>query len=107
MTLLTVNDDVKTQTSVISADALLTKCHELLDELEKFQAFLLQEKKEHTVQLRQFRNSVIAELKSLEKVCISLSIISSIFLIVFIACSSGPNRGTHYPHSTVFEPSLL
>ncbi|MCJ1376972.1 hypothetical protein MMC17_000062 [Xylographa soralifera] len=64
---LAVNDEVEGQTPVISADALLTKCHELLDELEKFQAFLLQEKKEHTVQLRQFRNSVVSELKSLEK----------------------------------------
>ncbi|MCJ1431296.1 hypothetical protein MMC27_000647 [Xylographa pallens] len=67
MTSLAVNDDVEAPLSVIRADALLTKCHELLDELEKFQTFLLQEKKEHTVQLRQFRNSVFSELKSLEK----------------------------------------
>ena len=62
------DDEVETQIPAISADTLLTKCHELLDELEQFQAFLVQEKKEHTVQLRQFRNSVISELKSLEKV---------------------------------------
>ena len=71
MASLVVNDEGESQTPVTSADALLTKCHELLDELEKFQAFLLQEKKENTVQLRQFRNSVISELKSLEKVCTS------------------------------------
>ncbi|MCJ1393200.1 hypothetical protein MMC18_006072 [Xylographa bjoerkii] len=67
MTSLPVNDEAGAQLPVISADALLTKCHELLNELERFQAFLVQEKKEHTVQLRQFRNSVISELKSLEK----------------------------------------
>ncbi|MCJ1281570.1 hypothetical protein MMC26_000890 [Xylographa opegraphella] len=67
MTSVAVNDEAEAQIPVISADALLTKCHELLGELEKFQAFLLQEKKEHTVQLRQFRNSVVSELKSLEK----------------------------------------
>ncbi|MCJ1403716.1 hypothetical protein MMC11_006939 [Xylographa trunciseda] len=67
MTSLAINEEANIPIPAINADALLTKCHELLDELEKFQAFLLQEKKEHTVQLRQFRNSVVSELKSLEK----------------------------------------
>lgn len=53
---------------VISADALLGQCHTLLNELEEFQEFLIEQKKEHTVDLRQFRSSVSSELKSLERV---------------------------------------
>ena len=70
-------DEADVQVPVKSADSLLAKCYELLDELEKFQAFLSQEKKEHTVQLRQFRNSVISERKSLEKVSTSLKSIQA------------------------------
>ena len=53
----------------VSVDGLLAQCHDLLKELEQFQAFLVERKKEHTVELRQFRNSVTSELRSLERVC--------------------------------------
>lgn len=52
----------------VLAEALVKRCHELLDELEKFRQYLAERKREHTVELKPFRNSVVAELKSLEKV---------------------------------------
>ena len=61
--------DPQTPSYFTNVDALLAKCHELLNELECFCKFLVQQKKEHTVELRQFRNSVASELKSLERVC--------------------------------------
>ena len=48
---------------------LLKRCRDLLDELEEFKSFLVEQKKENAVELRQFYNSVASELKSLEKVC--------------------------------------
>ena len=59
--------------TTISVDTLLTRCHVLLNELEQFQTFLIEHKKKHTVELRQFRNAVGSELKSLEKVIMDLS----------------------------------
>ena len=57
------------ENSTILVEHLLTRCHDLLNELEEFTAFLVEHKKENAVELRQFRNSVASELKSLEKVC--------------------------------------
>lgn len=56
------------QSDTVRVEDLLRKCHALLNELEAFRTFLVQRKKEHTVEIRQFRNSVQSELKSLEKV---------------------------------------
>jgi len=52
----------------VMVEDLVQKCHGLLKELEDFRTFLVQRKKEHTVEIRQFRNSVQSELKSLAKV---------------------------------------
>ena len=52
----------------VLADDLLTRCHQMLSELEEFKVFLSEQKKEHIVDIRQFHNSVLSELKSLEKV---------------------------------------
>lgn len=54
--------------AVATVEDLLARCHVLLNELEEFRTFLAERKKEHTVELRQFRSSVQSELKSLEKV---------------------------------------
>ena len=51
----------------ILAGDLLTKCHQMLSELEEFKVFLSKQKKEHAVDVRQFHSSVLSELKSLEK----------------------------------------
>lgn len=53
---------------VVRADALLVECHKLLNELEEFQAFLTEQKKDRSIDLRQFRSSVNSELRSLERV---------------------------------------
>ena len=52
----------------VRVEDLLRNCHALLKELEAFRTFLVQCRKEATVEIRQFRNSVQSELKSLEKV---------------------------------------
>ena len=68
-----VNDANYEQTAalqpVAKSDQLLAQCRDLLSELEDFQKFLVEQKKEHVVEIRQFRNSVASELKSLERVC--------------------------------------
>jgi hypothetical protein len=46
---------------------LLRQCRELLDELEQFQDYLTEQRKEG-VELRHFKNSVKTECKLLEKV---------------------------------------
>ena len=56
------------QDDTIGVEDLLRNCHALLHELEAFRTFLVERKKQHTVEIRQFRNSVQSELKSLEKV---------------------------------------
>ena len=63
----------KVKSSVATVEDLLARCHALLNELEEFRTFLAERKKEHTVELRQFRSSVQSELKSLEKVWVSTS----------------------------------
>lgn len=50
------------------AEDLLRRCHELLDELQVFQEYLAKQKQAHAVEVKPFRNSIIAELKSLERV---------------------------------------
>ncbi|KAI4168397.1 MAG: hypothetical protein LQ343_006406 [Gyalolechia ehrenbergii] len=49
------------------AEDLLKGCHELLNELQTFQKYLEEQKREHTVEVKPFRNSITAELKSLER----------------------------------------
>lgn len=56
------------QNDTVRVEDLLRNCHALLTELEAFRTFLVQRKNEQTVEIRQFRNSVQSELKSLEKV---------------------------------------
>jgi hypothetical protein len=48
---------------------LLQQCQCLLDELEQFQEYLVEQKKESSIELRNFKNTVKAEFNSLEKVC--------------------------------------
>ena len=65
------NHDRDQETAPLPAanvDDLLIQCHRLLKELELFQEFLVERKREHTVELRQFRSSIISELKSLQRV---------------------------------------
>jgi hypothetical protein len=52
-----------------TAADLLDQCHVLLDELEQFERYLVNHKKDRGVELRHFKNSVKSEQKSLEKVC--------------------------------------
>ena len=66
--------DPQLQPPSITVDELLDKCHALLNELEQFRVFLVERKKEHTIEIRQFRNSVVSELKSLERVFDPLSL---------------------------------
>ncbi|KAI9759006.1 MAG: hypothetical protein M4579_002669 [Chaenotheca gracillima] len=56
-------DDV----NVPATEELLGRCKALIEELDEYRAFLAERKKQHTVELRQLRNSLISELKSLEK----------------------------------------
>lgn len=64
------DDQIAAPQPVVRVDELLAGCHDLLKELEDFQKFLVVQKKEHVVEIRQFRNSVVSELKSLEKVSV-------------------------------------
>lgn len=50
------------------AEDLVKRCDQLLDELEAYQRYLTQSKQGHNVEIKPFRNSIAAELKSLEKV---------------------------------------
>ena len=50
------------------ADDLLIRCRGLLNELKVFQEYLEQQKREHSIEIKPFRNSITAELKSLERV---------------------------------------
>ena len=65
---------VTTETPASSADGailvedLLKRCHDLLNELDRFRTFIAESKKEKVIEIRQFQNSVLSELKSLERV---------------------------------------
>lgn len=50
------------------AEELVKRCDKLLGELEAYQSYLAQNKQGHNVEVKPFRNSIAAELKSLEKV---------------------------------------
>lgn len=52
--------------------AMQERCRDLLSELEEFQAYLKQQKKESSVELRTFKGGLQAEMKLLDKVCLSL-----------------------------------
>jgi hypothetical protein len=56
----------------VTAEELVLRSHNLLGELEEFENFLgsknRRERELGNVELRQFRNSIIAESKSLQKV---------------------------------------
>jgi len=93
------NDDENTAPqSTVNVNELLAKCHDLLDELEDFQKFLVEQKKEHVVEIRQFRNSVASELKSLERVCITPPNKTISMLTSHPAVGRRPHRRTHNPH---------
>ncbi|KAL8812927.1 MAG: hypothetical protein Q9200_000666 [Gallowayella weberi] len=52
---------------VVLAEELVGRCKQLLGDLEAFQDYLAQHNRGHIVEVKPFRNSVAAELKSLEK----------------------------------------
>lgn len=54
--------------SVRLREDLLRQCQVLLSELEEFQQYLVKQKKDSSVELRHFKNSVRTEVNSLEKV---------------------------------------
>ena len=68
------SDSVSAETSATSADGailvedLLKKCQNLLNELAQFHTFLVESKKQNVVEIRHFQNSILSELKSLERV---------------------------------------
>jgi hypothetical protein len=55
-------------TGIRLREDLLQQCQALLSELEEFQQYLVKQKKDSGVELRHFKNSVITEIRSLEKV---------------------------------------
>ncbi|KAL8776406.1 MAG: hypothetical protein Q9213_008288 [Squamulea squamosa] len=74
--LSTIEDDTRVSNALPKPDAnegallaedLVRRCSELLGELEAFQEYLARSKKGHNVEVKPFRNSIAAELKSLEK----------------------------------------
>ncbi|KAI4124465.1 MAG: hypothetical protein LQ338_004783 [Usnochroma carphineum] len=60
-------DETSSVEGTALAEDLLRRCHELLNELETFHNYLTERKSEHMVELKPFRNSISAELKSLER----------------------------------------
>ncbi|KAI4258615.1 MAG: hypothetical protein LQ352_001150 [Teloschistes flavicans] len=75
--LSTLEDDTR-RPSEPSADAnsigavdiakdLVKRCHELLNELKAFHTYIKECRREHTVEVKPFLNTVTAELRSLEK----------------------------------------
>ncbi len=65
---LTDTTDRSSVQGAILAENLVERCQELLNELEAFQKYLRECKQEQSVELKPFRNSIAAELKSLERV---------------------------------------
>ncbi|KAL8843248.1 MAG: hypothetical protein Q9176_002201 [Flavoplaca citrina] len=75
--LSTVEDDTRSlggsskttlNDGTLLAENLVKRCDKLLEELEAYQRYLTQSKQGHNVEVKPFRNSIAAELKSLEKV---------------------------------------
>ena len=68
-------DKIAAETSAAPADGailvedLLKKCHDLVNELGQFRTFMVENNRQNAVEIRQFQNSILSELKSLEKVC--------------------------------------
>ena len=60
-------EDQANEAAALASD-LVQRCSELLSDLTRFQQFLASHKKQHTVELRQFKSNVQSELKSLEKI---------------------------------------
>lgn len=58
---------IDNSTGKLAAD-LLGRCEALLGEVETFQQFLVEQKRENTVEIRHFKSNLKAECKSLEKV---------------------------------------
>jgi hypothetical protein len=107
-------DSVTTETQASSADGtllvedLLKRCHDLLSELDQFRTFLVKSKKSNVVEIRQFHNSVLAELKSLERVCEPMTIPLIVHLTHNLpALLRRPHSRTHYTHPTLLQPPLL
>ncbi|KAL8868898.1 MAG: hypothetical protein Q9198_008025 [Flavoplaca austrocitrina] len=74
--LSTVEDDTRSlggsskttlNDGTLLAENLVKRCDKLLEELEAYQRYLTQSKQGHNVEVKPFRNSIAAELKSLEK----------------------------------------
>ena len=64
------NGPLQDQSQVPDIGELLKKCSGLLSELEAFHSFLKERKREQNVELRHFRNSILAEQRLLEKVIV-------------------------------------
>jgi len=98
-------------TDTVRVEDLLRNCHVLLNELEAFRSFLVQRKKEHTVEIRQFRNSIQSELKSLEKVRSLPSYHArwqqTADLDSFTVMQRRSHGRPHNPHAPVLEPTFL
>lgn len=107
-------DSVTTETQASPADGtllvedLLKRCRDLLSELDQFRTFLVKSKKTNVVELRQFHNSVLAELKSLEKVCEPMTIPLAVLLTHNLpALLRRPHGRTHYTHPTLIQSPFL
>ena len=98
---------------------LLQKCHALLDELNQFCAFLVDRKKEHAVEIKPFRNSVLSELRSLEKVRfytpssqaplppLTPKDMSALLIPPPAAVDCRPNYRPNYPYSPLLQSTIL
>lgn len=86
---------------------LLQRCRDLLDELGEFKTFLVEQKKDNAVELRQFYNSVASELKSLEKVSGFLTMAVPRVLIEHPALQRRSDRRPHNPYSPLLQSAIL
>ncbi|KAL9585411.1 MAG: hypothetical protein Q9203_004261, partial [Teloschistes exilis] len=60
-------EDANSMGAMDIAKDLVKRCHELLNELKAFHTYIKEYKREDTVELKPFLNTVTAELRSLEK----------------------------------------
>lgn len=91
---------------VVVAEELLGQCHQLLSELEEFQNFLTERRKEQVVDIRQFQNSIRSELKSLERVC-ELSSSCNIPVNQSLAFERRSYSRTNSSYASLFESPIL
>lgn len=61
-------EDANSMGAMDIAKDLVKRCHELLNELKAFHVYVKEYKREDTVEVKPFLNTVTAELRSLEKV---------------------------------------